>query len=335
MPKLPRQETKTSATPAMSGGRHQRQDDGAQHDQPAGAGGERRLDQLARQGAQPGAQGEEHERRILDAEQQDDALARIERVARAERRRDPEGAEDRARRSDELQPGERRHLRRDHQRQHEAEDEARCARGCRSSATRSATSVPSASASSGSAERRLEAVAGRDPGGRAREDARPGRRRKRPPGAKPSKASRASGSSERTATIAASARRTSARSSSRALSSDGLVPFSIRRRRTCRRSASCRPPCVARTASMSICIKLQRRALRAASAGWPTPVARGEITLGERELLAFLGQEEIDEGARRPACSARSSRMPTGSVTAGHALASGRRTRPASPAPWR
>ena len=88
MPKLPRQETKHERDAREERRRHQRQHDGADHAQRLRAAGERRLDQLLRQRAQPGAQREEHERRVLDAQHQDDAAGRVQRIAAAERRRD-------------------------------------------------------------------------------------------------------------------------------------------------------------------------------------------------------------------------------------------------------
>ena len=82
-----------------------------------------RLDHLPRHAAQPRAQGEEHQRRVLDSQQHDDPLARIDRVGRAERRRDAERVEQCARRPEDLHPAQRRDLGRNHQRDEEAEDE--------------------------------------------------------------------------------------------------------------------------------------------------------------------------------------------------------------------
>jgi hypothetical protein len=61
----------------------------------------------------------------MDSQQQDDAVARVERVARSDRRRHVEHLEQRARRPEDLQPGDRGHLRRDHQGQDEAEHQRR------------------------------------------------------------------------------------------------------------------------------------------------------------------------------------------------------------------
>ena len=94
--------------------------DHAQRLRPAG---ERRLEQLLRQRAQTGAQREKHERRVLDAQHQDDPSGRVQRIAAAQRRRDAQQLEQRARRSEHLQPRKRHDLRRQHQRHHEAEDE--------------------------------------------------------------------------------------------------------------------------------------------------------------------------------------------------------------------
>ena len=82
-----------------------------------------RLEKLVRQRAQSGAQREEHERRVLDAQHQDYSSRRVQRIAAAERRGDAQHLEQRTRRPGHLQPRERHDLRRQHQRHHEAEDE--------------------------------------------------------------------------------------------------------------------------------------------------------------------------------------------------------------------
>ena len=85
MPKLPRQDTKHSAMPATSGGVISGSTIVRRISSGLRAGGESGLDQLLRQRAQARAQREEHERRVLDAEQRHDAFRRIERIAAAHR----------------------------------------------------------------------------------------------------------------------------------------------------------------------------------------------------------------------------------------------------------
>ena len=88
MPKLPRQETKHSATPATQRRRHQRQHDRAQHRQRPAPPGEPGLDQLAAAACAapraasgtPAARTARRARRMIPA-------ARVQRIAAAQRRR--------------------------------------------------------------------------------------------------------------------------------------------------------------------------------------------------------------------------------------------------------
>ncbi len=123
MPKLPRHDTKQSATPARIGGVISGSTIVRITLKRARAAGEARLDQLLRQRPKSRAKRQEDERRILDAQHQDDASGRIQRIAAAQRRRGAEHFQERARGSEQLQPRERHHLRREQQRHHETEDE--------------------------------------------------------------------------------------------------------------------------------------------------------------------------------------------------------------------
>ena len=200
MPKLPRQETKLSATPARSGGVISGTHDRADHAQRLRPAGERRLEKLVRQRAQSGAQREEHERRVLDAQHQDDSSRRVQRIAAAERRRDAQHLEQRARRSEHLQPRERHDLRRQHQRHHEAEDE-RVAAADVGQRHRAARRRPRARRRAPSRRKQSRGCAPSPSTSRC-STARGARLRRTnsPPGITPSSTSRASGSTERRAT---------------------------------------------------------------------------------------------------------------------------------------
>ncbi|MEY9163081.1 hypothetical protein ABIE78_001200 [Sinorhizobium fredii] len=99
----------------------QRQHDIAEDAERSGARKPRRLDAVAGACRKPGLERQEDERRMLHAQKKSDAGKRIERLRAAERRRQPQRLQKRARRPGHLHPGKRRHLRRDHHRQHEGE----------------------------------------------------------------------------------------------------------------------------------------------------------------------------------------------------------------------
>ena len=201
MPKLPRQETKHSATPARSGGAISGSTMCATRERP-GAGGARRLDQFLRQSAQSRAHGQEHERRVLHAEHQHDAVRRVKRIALPDRRRDAQHLQQRARRPEELQPGQRHDLRREHQRQHEAEHE-RVAPADIGQGHSERDDRAERDGDRGPAKRGHETMPRRRPGRRIGKT-REGVRRQAPCGATASSSSRASGSTERTSTTATS-----------------------------------------------------------------------------------------------------------------------------------
>ena len=106
-----------------NGGNHQRQHDRANDAPWLGACRLRGLDQVARQRAQTRTHGQKDDRRLLEAQQQDDALRTVERMRRPRRWRETQRSEQSAVRSEQIDPRQRRDLWRDHQRQHEAENQ--------------------------------------------------------------------------------------------------------------------------------------------------------------------------------------------------------------------
>ena len=105
------------------GGGQKGQDDASQQPAapgPCDAGG---IAHLTRQGTQGRQHDQKDQRRVLNAQQKDQPAGGIERMRRAQFRRDPHAAQDRRGWAHRLYPGNRRHMRRDHHRDQQQEGE--------------------------------------------------------------------------------------------------------------------------------------------------------------------------------------------------------------------